>query len=249
MTRMAGAIMGALVAVLGFGGPAAAGAQGGRIGAPGRIGYDEALALVVENSYELQLADQDVLDALRRVKRAKRQYHPRFKAQGTIIGDLLEVGDWSRERNFGAGFVLDWSPFRNGELLRENTTSRVGRTKARLQRRQAGLDLRHEFRRLYHELLDLQDEVELGKLKRGIVPAASVKDAEVAASELAACLPYGDDFSKIKGITAGVIAALRDYGVWTKADALASPRHVRDAIMVGYVSATAQAIREFAEEE
>ena len=90
---------------------------------------------------------------------------------------------------------------------------------------------------------------ERGKTKRGIVPAASVKDAEVAASELAACLPYGDDFTKIKGITAGVVAALKNYGVWTKADALASPRNVREAVMTGYVSATAQAIMEYAKEE
>ena len=90
---------------------------------------------------------------------------------------------------------------------------------------------------------------ERGKLKRGIVPAASVKDAEVAASELAACLPYADDFSKVKGVTAGVVVALKNYGIWTKADALASPRNVREAVMTGYVPATAQAIREYAEEE
>ena len=90
---------------------------------------------------------------------------------------------------------------------------------------------------------------ERGKTKRGIVPAASVKDAEVAASELAACLPYGDDFAKVNGITAGVVAALKNYGVWTKADALASPRNVREAVMTGYVSATAQAIMEYAKEE
>ena len=90
---------------------------------------------------------------------------------------------------------------------------------------------------------------ERGKTKRGIVPAASVKDAEIAASELAACLPYGDDFSKIKGITAGVVKALKNHGVWTKADALASPRRVREAIMIGYVPATAEAIMEFSKEE
>lgn len=88
-----------------------------------------------------------------------------------------------------------------------------------------------------------------GKKTRGIVPAASVKDKQVAADELAAALPYGDDFSKVKGITAGVVVALKNHGIWTKADALASPRRVREAVMVGYVSATAQAIREYAEEE
>ncbi len=90
---------------------------------------------------------------------------------------------------------------------------------------------------------------ERGKLKRGIVPAASVKDAEVAASELAACLPYGDDFTKIKGITAEVVAALKNHGVWTRADALASPRRVRESLMIGYVPATADAIMEFSKEE
>ena len=90
---------------------------------------------------------------------------------------------------------------------------------------------------------------ERGKTKRGIVPAASVGDAEVAASELAACLPYGDDFSKVKGVTAEVVKALKNHGVWTKADALASPRRVREAVMIGYVPMTVQAIRAYAEEE
>jgi len=130
------------------------------------IAYDEALALVVQNSYELRLADEDVRDARRRVTRAKRQYHPRLKVQGTMRGDLLEVDEWSREDNFGAGMVLDWAPFRNGELLRENATSRVGLTVATLARRQAALDLEHGFLGLYYDILNTADEVELGRLKR-----------------------------------------------------------------------------------
>ena len=90
---------------------------------------------------------------------------------------------------------------------------------------------------------------ERGKTKRGIVPAASVKDGAVAVSELAACLPYGNDFTKVKGVTAGVVKALKNHGVWTKADALANPRHVREAIMIGYVPVTAEAIMEFSKEE
>ena len=90
---------------------------------------------------------------------------------------------------------------------------------------------------------------ERGKKTRGIVPAASVKDEQVAADELKAALPYGDDFSKVRGITAGVVKALKNEGVWTKADALASPRRVREAIMIGYVPATADAIMEFSKEE
>ena len=90
---------------------------------------------------------------------------------------------------------------------------------------------------------------ERGKYVRGIVPVASVKDEQVAADELAAALPYGDDFSKVKGVTAEVVKALKNHGVWTKADALASPRRVREAVMIGYVPATVQAIREYAKEE
>ncbi len=90
---------------------------------------------------------------------------------------------------------------------------------------------------------------ERGKKTRGIVPAASVKGGQVAADELKAALPYGDDFSKVKGITAGIVVALKNHGVWTKADALASPRRVREAVMIGYVPATVQAIRAYAEEE
>ncbi len=90
---------------------------------------------------------------------------------------------------------------------------------------------------------------ERGKLKRTIVPAASVKDEQVPADELAKGLPYGDDFSKVKGITAGVVVALKNHGVWTRADALASPRRVRESLMIGYVPATADAIMEFSKEE
>jgi len=132
------------------------------------IAYEEALALVIQNSYELQLADEDVRDARRRVTRAKRQYHPRLKVQGTMRGDLLEVDEWSREENFGAGMVLDWAPFRNGELLRENTASRVGLTVATLERRQAALDLEHDFLKLYYDILNATDEVELSRLKRDL---------------------------------------------------------------------------------
>ena len=91
---------------------------------------------------------------------------------------------------------------------------------------------------------------ERGKLRRGIVPVSSVKDeADVAADELAACLPYGDDFSKVKDVTPGIVKALKDYGIWTKADARANPRHVREALMVGYVPVTAAAIMEYVKEE
>ncbi len=91
---------------------------------------------------------------------------------------------------------------------------------------------------------------ERGKLRRGIVPVSSVKDeADVAADELAACLPYGEDWSQVKGVTPGVDKALKDYGIWTKADALASPRHVREALVVGYVPVTAAALMEFVKEE
>ena len=90
---------------------------------------------------------------------------------------------------------------------------------------------------------------ERGKYVRGIVPVASVKDNQVTADDLAAALPYGDDFSTVKGVTAEVAKALKNHGVWTKADALASPRLVREAVMIGYVPMTVQAIRAYAEEE
>ena len=90
---------------------------------------------------------------------------------------------------------------------------------------------------------------ERGKLQRTILPAASVKDEQVAADELAAGLPYGDDFSKVKGITAKVVVELKNHGVWTKADALAQPGQVSKAVMIGYVPATADAIMEFSKEE
>ena len=90
---------------------------------------------------------------------------------------------------------------------------------------------------------------ERGKYIRGIVPVVAVKDGQVAADDLAAALPYGDDFSKVKGVTAEVVKALKNHGVWTKADALASPRRVREAVMIGYVPGTVQAIRAFSEEE
>ena len=91
---------------------------------------------------------------------------------------------------------------------------------------------------------------ERGKLRRGIVPVSSVKDeVDVTADELAACLPYGDDWSQVAGVTPGVVKALKDYGIWTKQDALASPRHVREALVVGYVPVTAAALMEFVKEE
>ena len=87
-------------------------------------------------------------------------------------------------------------------------------------------------------------------LQRGIVPAESVVDnKEVAADELAACLPYGEDWSKIAGVTPGVVKALKDYAIWTKADVLANPRHVREALVVGYVPVTAAALLDYVKEE
>ncbi len=146
-----------------------AGAQEAPANGPGRvISYEDALALVIQNSYELKLADEDVRDARRRVKRAKRQYHPRLKVQATALGDVLEIDEWSQERNVGAGMILDWAPYRNGALLQENATSRVGLTVATLNRRQAALDVESEFRSLYYQVLNLADEVELNKLKRDL---------------------------------------------------------------------------------
>ena len=90
---------------------------------------------------------------------------------------------------------------------------------------------------------------ERDKLKRGIVPVESVRDDEVPVSELAACLPYGEDWSKVKGVTPSVVKALKDYGIWTKADARANPRHVRDAVLLGSVPVIAAAIMDYVKEE
>jgi len=81
---------------------------------------------------------------------------------------VLEADQWSSDRNMGAGMVLDWSPFRNGELLRENASSRVGVMIATLSRRQAAIDLEYEFRQLCHGILMTADEVELKKLQRDL---------------------------------------------------------------------------------
>lgn len=91
--------------------------------------------------------------------------------------------------------------------------------------------------------------VERGKLKRTIVPAESVAGGAVPADELEAGLPYGDDFGSVKGVTAAVVEMLKSYGIWTKADARANPRHVREAVMTGYVPATVAAIMEFSQED
>jgi outer membrane protein TolC len=136
---------------------------------PGRtVSYDEALALFIQNSHELKLADEDVRDARRRVKTAGRQYHPRLKVQGTARGDLLQADTWSADRNLGAGMVLDWSPYRNGELLRENMSAKVGLIIATLSRRQAAIDLEYDFRRLYYDIINQTDGVHLRKLQRDL---------------------------------------------------------------------------------
>ena len=87
-------------------------------------------------------------------------------------------------------------------------------------------------------------------LQRGIVPAESVVDNnEVAADELAACIPYGEDWSVVAGVTPGVVKTLKENGIWTKADALASPRRIREALIIGYVPATLESIMQYAKEE
>ena len=91
---------------------------------------------------------------------------------------------------------------------------------------------------------------ERGDLQRGIVPAESVVDnKEVAADELAACIPYGEDWSMVAGVTPGVVKTLKENGIWTKADALASPRRIREALIIGYVPATLESIMQYAKEE
>ena len=87
-------------------------------------------------------------------------------------------------------------------------------------------------------------------LQRGIVPAESVVDGgKVAADELAACIPYGEDWSMVAGVTPGVVKTLKENGIWTKADALASPRRIREALIIGYVPATLESIMQYAKEE
>lgn len=92
--------------------------------------------------------------------------------------------------------------------------------------------------------------VERGKLKRTIVPHSSMQGGKVPADELAAGLPHGEDWAKaVKGVTPLVAKTLKNYGIWTKEDALASPRHVREAVMTGYVPVIVEAIRKYAEED
>ncbi|MBN1918388.1 MAG: TolC family protein [Verrucomicrobia bacterium] len=209
----------AVVAAVAFGvmmpGPAAA--QDAPATDQGRIvSYDEALALAIQNSFELKLADEDVRDAQRRRSRAKRQYHPRLRVQGTARGDLLASDEWTRDRNLGAGLVLDWAPYRNGELLREMASSRVGMTLSALERRQAAIDIEHEFRRLYHELLNMSDDVELKQRKRDI-EEQRLREVEA-------------DFDNGRATKSDV---LRQSGVFFEADA--AWRKSRQALQVRFI--------------
>lgn len=88
-----------------------------------------------------------------------------------------------------------------------------------------------------------------GKLKRTIIPHSSIKGGKVAADELAAGLPYGEDWTKVKGVTPLMATWLKNYGVWTKEDALTNPRYVREALMTGCVPVTIEALMEYAKEE
>ena len=91
--------------------------------------------------------------------------------------------------------------------------------------------------------------VERGKMKRAIVPAGAVKDGEIDAVELEAGLPYGEDWTQVKGVNAAVAEELRKRGVWTKEDALSNGRYVHDAVIVGLVPPTLQAIMDYARED
>lgn len=88
-----------------------------------------------------------------------------------------------------------------------------------------------------------------GTLKRTIVPSASLEGEKVPAADLDAGLPYGDDFTKVKGIDAATAEQMRQRGIWTKEDVLNQPGQAYDAVMVGHVPATIQALLSYARDE
>ena len=68
-------------------------------------------------------------------------------------------------------------------------------------------------------------------------------------AELDAGMPYGDDFTKVDGVTPELIAQLKRNNVWTKEDMLARSHLVRSVIQQVYAVPLMAALLRFAKEE
>jgi len=117
------------------------------------LSFSKAVGLVLEQSKQIQLADEELEAARRAYKGAVRALYPRLWAQAMVSGDLFEYKDFFDDRNLGTSLVLEWNFFQNGQLRFRIHQARVTLEVAELRRDQRTTDIAYETRELYYNIL------------------------------------------------------------------------------------------------
>ena len=121
--------------------------------------FDTAVALALENSYEILISHEEISSAARQVENARRAYYPKVMLQGSARADLFDIGEFSSDLTT-YGLVLDWNPYQSGELLRRNAETKLNFFIAKLKREQTVIDIVKGVQELYYELLKSQYQTE-----------------------------------------------------------------------------------------
>lgn len=128
---------------------------------------DEVVEIVLLNSPELHMAEEDIKKAEREYKTAKTYYFPHLTLQGSVGVDFLHVEEFD-DNNMGVNLILDWDFFRNGMLIYRVAQARATMEEAILKRYDLELKVAMEAKQSIFDLVVQSDQlaVEILELDR-----------------------------------------------------------------------------------
>ena len=117
------------------------------------LALDKAIKLVLEQSKQVQLADEELAGSRRAYKDAVHALYPQLWVQATVSGDLFEYENFFDDQNIGTSLVLQWNFFQNGQLRFRIYQARTNLEVARLRRKERTVDIVYEISELYYDIL------------------------------------------------------------------------------------------------
>ncbi len=124
----------------------------------GVLTLDKALELVLKNSYPLILANEDLQEAKRSLRDAKRMCWPRVYLQAAARGDLFNIDAWD-SNNYSSYLTWEWDPWQNAQVLRRRSEAKINLTVAELSMSESEIDAIYETKKQYYDILKSKEKL------------------------------------------------------------------------------------------
>ncbi len=124
------------------------------------VSFERVLDLTLKNSFKIALANEQLAQAGRALRDAKRRRLPRMGVQGWFSGDLFETDEWG-SNNLGNYLTLDWDFYQDGAIMQAVAQGWANLASAQYTRHQTILDLIYNATSLFYDALKAKRQLEV----------------------------------------------------------------------------------------